>query len=499
MTRDANAPLVSIVMTLIFPRGRALESIVSWTTGQTQPCETLELIVAANGAFPRLEDEIQARLSPRDRLVRLASNNEMELHDFAARESRGHWLLFTEPHVVAEPDCVAALLRYLRERRLDGACLRGLPSKERNRVARIEARAYDEDAAILAREGDWRKFSKHGCVLRRTAYLAVGGLEHRYERYAETILAARLHQQGFRIGFASEAAVTHYNSTTFAELFAYVWEYRTQACRFAEAHPGVLEDPGVPGLDASSRLGTVSLTRSIWTTFREAACHPASRGHRALASTMLRAGLAAELGPRWQRLRDRLRYAWARLALATAWNEDRRYRAYLKVWTLHGDLAVAAHYRERAAHQVLRSSPPLAVRGDCRPAELHSEQILGFHVAETWNGERFRWTGPVSCLWVDVAAGDWIVSLDTKGLRRPGFDEVRLFWNDGTATPAPERSGDGVLAFRVERERFVEPGPQRLTLLCSRLETSGAEVRVLGLPLFAITFREANAAARSAA
>src|SRR5262249_17326992 len=156
------------------------------------------------------------------------SVNEMELYDFGARQARAPWLLFTEPHVIADAHCLAALVRDVEERHWDGACVRTLPGSQRQWVARIEARMYLEDAATWTQEGDWRKFTKRGVLLRRTAYEAVGGLDHRYLRFAETVIAARLHAHGFRLGYVPEAVVTHYNSTDLSELLDYVWEYRRQ-------------------------------------------------------------------------------------------------------------------------------------------------------------------------------------------------------------------------------------------------------------------------------
>src|SRR5436189_263303 len=115
-------PTVSVVLTLLWPRGRAVESVMSWTMGQSLPRQRIELIVVENGSDPRLAQAVQAQLLAQDRLVRLRSANEMELYDHGARLARGEWLLFTEPHVIADPRCLAALLHHVAERSLDGAC-----------------------------------------------------------------------------------------------------------------------------------------------------------------------------------------------------------------------------------------------------------------------------------------------------------------------------------------------------------------------------------------
>lgn len=488
-SRDAKAPAVSIVMTLMFTHGRALESIESWMARQTFPRQYMELIVVSNGADPALEEAVRSTLSDADRLLRVDSENEMELYDFGARQARAPWILFTEPHVCADAKCLARLWQYLEETGLDGACVRTLPADEAQWVARVEERMYREDAAIWTREGDWRKFTKRGFILRRTAYEAVGGLDYQYLRFAELAIAAKLHAQGFRLGFASEALVTHVNSTKLHELLDYVWEYRQQAQVFEENHPGLI--PG--GRNFGDRLAdpmvAQTMARCARSTLRFALERLRTRPGRSLARTMLATTLQGWLERRcgWSgRLeRSRRRYWMARLRLACTWRRpDAHYRAFMHVWQCLGDYAVENHLHGRHGGRT-----PVPVRGPCRPGELTAAHLVNFYAPERWNGHCFRWTRPIACVAVDLAPSAWIVRLDTRGVRSPSFDEVRLFWNGVAATPAPDRLGHGWLCFRIPRRLFVEPGPQLLTLTCARLRGCGRnEPRTLGLPLFAIEF-----------
>jgi hypothetical protein len=367
---------------------------------------------------------------------------------------------------------------------------------------------YQDDAATWTQDGDWRKFTKRGFMLRRAAYEAVGGLEHRYLRFAETAIAARLHAHGYRLGYAPEAVVTHYNSKDLSELLDYVWEYRQQECAFAEEHPGLIAGQGLPGwggaalnLLPNSSLPRTAL-RSAAHTFRAALRRFGTRPGRALAWTMLcvgcRSWFARHFGWSWQRFKARLGYRMARLRLACAVKgNDARQHAFMQVWQRLGDYAVVEYLHDRwASRNSERLGRPEPVAGTCRPGELSPAHLVGFHAQERWNGLPFRWTAPLACLAVDLAKGSWAVTLDTQGLRSPGFDEVRIFWNGVAAAPDPSRSGNGRLTFRVEPPLFVEPGPQLLTLTCSRLKGCGkGERRALGLPLFAVEFRAASGGA----
>jgi hypothetical protein len=319
----------------------------------------------------------------------------------------------------------------------------------------------------------------------------VGGLEHRYLRFAEMALAARVHAHGFRLGYAPEAVVTHYNATKLASLLEYVWEYRQQACAFNRDYPGLLPD-GAPAEGTSAAVRR-TLSRCVWQTFRESLRRLGTKEGRALARTMLAAGLRQPFGRRWRRERARLRYWLARLRLAGALREETRYAAFMQVWERLGDYAVV-DYLDR--HGSTEAELPTPVHDDCRPGELNAERFVGFHEPESWNGQCFRWTGPVACLAVDRAPANLVVTLDTRGLRCPGPDEVRLFWNAVPAVPDPAGWEDGCLRFRVGPHVFVRPGPQLLTLTCSRLAGCGKhESRILGLPLFAIEFQVEPAAA----
>jgi len=476
-------------MTLSLTRGKARESIESWTTRQNFPRERIELIVVSNGADPSLEDSVRAKLSDQDRLLLLDSKNEMELYDFGARACRAPWILFTEAHVFATRDCLARLWQYLEETGLDGACVRTLPTHEHQWVARVEARMYLEDAAIWTREGDWRKFTKRGFIVRRAAYEAVGRLDYQYLWFAEMAIAARLHAGGFRLGFAPEATVIHDNTAELTELLDYAWEYRRQACAFEEDHPGLIPGGNDFRDSLTDPLVMKTMVKCARNTFRSALGRLGTSGGRLLAWTMLTAGfqgwLEHRLGRLGSRERSRLRYWMARLRLTLARRHpDARYRAFMRVWQSLGDYAVETYLYGRR-----NGRTPAPLSNPCRPGEVPAAHLAGFHLQENWNGHRFRWTEPVACLAFDLAPGDWAVTLDTRGVRRLSFDELRLYWNGVAATPAPDRSGNGRFCFLITRRLFVEPGPQLLTLACARLrECDRSERRSLGLPLFAIDF-----------
>jgi glycosyl transferase family 2 len=233
------APEVSVVLTLLDHQGHAAECIEGWTRNQELPRERYEVLVVGSGGEREVEQLIRPLLTADDWLLRLESPRELELHDHGARAARGRWLLFTEAHCVAEPNCLASLLEYLSENASSyaGACIRSSGAGSSNAVSKCEQRWYADGFSEWSREGDWRKVTIRGFAILRDAYLDAGGFEHRFGCFAESAMAATLDHRGYRLGYASVAAVKHYDATDLAELLAYVREYREGELAYRATHP----------------------------------------------------------------------------------------------------------------------------------------------------------------------------------------------------------------------------------------------------------------------
>jgi GT2 family glycosyltransferase len=233
------APELSVVLTLLDHNGHAFEGVGSWTRKQDLPRERYEVIAVGSGGEPAVEEAIRPLLTSNDRLLRRLSMRELELHDHGARAARGHWLLFTEGHTVAESSCLSSLLGYLTENegRYAGACIRSTDDGSPNPIAKSERRWYADGFEEWSREGDWRKVTIRGFAIRRDAYLEAGGFDHRFGCFAETAMAATLEQRGYRLGYAPAAAVKHYDATEIGELLSYVREYREGELAYRATHP----------------------------------------------------------------------------------------------------------------------------------------------------------------------------------------------------------------------------------------------------------------------
>ena len=241
------APRFSIIIPLPDHRGMAIDCIASWTRGQTLPRSQFELVLLADGSNAALDEKLRGLLGPGDQFIVHPTDNETLLYDLGARHARGHMLLFSEPHCIAEPQCLAELAEYLATHAVDGACLRSVGISP-NWMARLEEKQYNQGFAEVGRPGDWRKVILRGVAVDRAAYLAAGGFEHAFGRFAEWALGARLHAQGRRLGYAAGAAVQHLYTTDFAQLAPHVLGFSAGEILYRDHEPAEYCDRyfGVP-------------------------------------------------------------------------------------------------------------------------------------------------------------------------------------------------------------------------------------------------------------
>jgi hypothetical protein len=483
-------PLVSVVFTLMFPRGQVLTCLQSWGNQQTLPREQIEIIITGNGSDPELEQQVKQALGARDQLLHLATDNEAAMYAHSAQQARGTWLLFTEAHVIAEPDTVEKLLNDVQARGLDGSCVSTLPSTDTQWAQRIEARMYEDDFKILSDERDWRKFTKRGFLLRRSAYEAVGGLDARYHRYSVIPVGARLRDGGFRLGHTADAVVTHHNAKDLEESFDYAREYRRNEQLHLRNHP----DINVEGVlaeaypDAALQNAT---RRAAWKSLR--AWRP---GHGQSAFPLLKSILPAP-SPFWK---AKWRYYLSRLQLALSGNDvETMYQRFQVSWQRYSDLALEELLAENSTQPSSQSAASVGEDGVLLPANLPRPLLDGFYPAEAWETRRFRWTSVASSIRLDLPRNDMIVSLDVGGLVHPRRESVHLFWNGRPLKRVPGNAGHGRLAYRLKKSFFREKQGQILSITCASTPASSdgkKDSRILGLPVFQITFTHAADAAK---
>jgi hypothetical protein len=494
-------PEISIIIPFDDPRGDP-RFVKSWTQAQTCAAERFEVIVVTSGASPQLDAQLRSHLRPHDRLIATSATNRFGYYDPGVQAAQGPLVLLTEDHCVADRHCLERTLAFFREHpQLAGAFL---DSGHINATsfAQAEQRLYERMfAAHWSRDDYWDKLRIRGSVLRRDAYFAAGGLTGDYDHFAETLLSARLHRDGFAMGFVPGAVVRHVNTTSFRMMSHEVLRFAAGECRYrAQANEPELEPYlGMPVCWAERQLRSPQLARRAARALAVVIRQARERGDRHAVRTLTRQRrcclLDARLGYRWRDMAfqwqialAKLRFRWARH------NKERRADCVRQFWQTTNELG-----RLRACALQADSPPAIDVTlgQEISIATTVSSRLTGFHAAETWQGIPFRWSSCIALLTLAVAPGDYELTIDTAGLRGPLCDFPRQFvWNDTPLAESELRIAEGRITCSISAAQCAPGAVQQLLLVAAGPPpTPGApaDPRSLGLPVRAIELSRAAA------
>jgi hypothetical protein len=494
--QTTEAPEISVVIPFDDPRGDP-RFINSWTHEQTCAPERFEVIVITSGAAPGLDAQLRAHLRPDDKLIHASASSRFGYYDPGARIARGRLLLLTEDHCVADRRCLETTLdSFAAHPDLCGGFLEA-GHINTTHFAHAEQRLYDKMfAEHWSRPEYWDKVRIRGTALARDAYWAAGGIIDRYDHFAETLLSARLHTGGHRMGYVPGAIVSHVNTTSFSMMEYEVGRFAAgEFCYRAESVEPHLEPfLGLPTAWSQHHLRSPRLAkraaRALSLVMHESRRRGDRRAARALAACRRDALLDTHCGRRWRMVvargaiaLARVRYAWRR------GDESRRADAVAEFWRAANELG-----RLRAS--ALLAQPPRGIPVD-PDHELpiggtSSRDLIGFHAAEVHQGISFRWSSPVAVVPVELAAGDFEISIDTASLRGPQCDfPVLLMWNDAVIPATSLRVSEGCIRGMVTADMFVQDEPQHLLIASApppRTRGGPVDPRPLGMPIRAITF-----------
>lgn len=490
--RDTTDLLLSLVLPIPDHRGLADRSVRSWALEQSLPRDRYEIIVVTDGSQPAVEARVAALLCPHDRMVTVPGGTEAHFYEAGVREARGRWIFFSEAHVIGAPDCLEQVVRALLATgapamacRSEGICA--------NAWARCEERLFEQVAEMRLAPDHWSRLFLRGTAISREVLHEVGGLNAEYGLFAEPHLAARLHARGHRVGYAPDALVRHLNTSKVAELRESIQSYVSGECAYRLEHPDGEGDAyfGTPAWWLRRARLDPGVDRSLF---------------RSLGRSLLRGGPGwRERGTTWLALLPSVVLG----KRAQLWQADlTAMRAELRCWRWRNDdarllPAFQDLYRglvEQAGVHALASAEddPGGVRctgdGVYGLADLPAAWTTGFHLVEEYDGERFRWSGPVAGLKLPLDAADRILRLRTRGLRhRPG---LQAFLNGRRLAIHDCQAEHGEIRLMLGR-RHVTAGPfQYLVLVCEPLRPwlqGVPDRRELGLPLFSIAREGARA------
>ncbi len=486
------APVVSVILTMDEHYGMARRTVESWTSGQRCEPEAFELIVLLDARTRDLEAELAGLLRPHDRLVRVDAANEIEAYHHGATLARGDILFFTEAHCRAEPEAAAEIIRFFEHSRADGLCGRTIP-EWRSAIGALESRMYDDGFREWSQPGRWEKVIMRAVALRREAYFAAGGLQPRYDRFAEWLLAAELKRRGFWLEYAPGVGVTHLYPGRLSVLDRFIQSFTEGECRYrrevGSGGAGAEFFGAPPEWDEASSLDA----RSDRAAFRTALQACAARARLAAGVRPAALGAAgrllprALLGKRWLVLRARVAALAARAAAATPLaRADARYRRFRAYWDRTTELA---RVRFAVAHGEAQPPGPAAGGRNLLEDGAGSGRLVNVYGWEVAAGARFRWSQPLAALRLDPGPGPLRVTLEVFPFRRRAFARRICLMYRGRVVDAVQ------VDERDDRTRLLvalDPGgaaPSWLYWIAPALRAARAngDARRLGVPLASIT------------
>ena len=488
-------PVVSVIVPLVHHMGQALESVTRWTRQRGYPRDCIEILVVSDGAEPGLDRRIQAVLGAQDRILRHTSVWERERLDYGARQARGELLVFTEPHVLAEPDFLHEMVTYLRSSGHAGACCQTLGRYD-NAIGR---QAHLEFVKLFrvwtTAPGNAGKALMHGFTIDRRAYLAVGGYPHQYQGFADAPLTMRLEQHGYSLGYAPRAKVCHVFFRHLGEHLARVRDYTVGQLAYRRDYPDQEGSPefGPPGWGSGPDVGG-----HIAKTLLRHAPRALARGDLAFLEAAFRS--CQELA--WRRLDGPVAVAYWRRSLAILrahcwrWRPDRLESAYrdayqrTAAWTRLRFLADDARTRRQLPHVSAATEHDGQDGRDrsWRIQELPGDRMVGFYDGEVWQGRAFRWSCPTAGVRLVLPVEGCRVILDTLAIRDDASLGMRVFV-DGRQLPA-----HSIQTANEQITVLVSPEPGRrsesfLLWTCNPLKPwrrGQPDRRRLGLPLVSV-------------
>ncbi|MGZ4278776.1 MAG: hypothetical protein ACXVVU_19160 [Solirubrobacteraceae bacterium] len=445
------SPSLSVAVPLVHARGDVVENVRTWTEGQTLARDRYRLVVASDGATPEVERAIAGLLAPHDVLERSPGAGYMALYNLAAECAGTDWLVLTEAHVLADPECLASVMAELeRAPDLDAAQLVAADHVQPTPFAELLADWFDDVFERWEEPGEWKRLSFFGTAIRRAVYLDAGTVNDRYGLFSPALLSAALDAGGAQIGRFAEARVVHIADEEITEHHEHTLDFARGECvARAERDPVFCERYfGWAPLWGNRTRYRRDVARPVVRALAAAAAHALAR-RREDAPWILRELIrwlpAAVGGPRPRAAFEGTALAVEERAAMGVPGRERRRRSMLRA---HARVVRLAQLDWIRTHSGALASG--GWDGARRPVEELDGALAGVHALEH-DGERWwRWTEPVAHLRVAAPASGGVLAIDTGGRRGAPLNHV---------------SGVYVGARRIRRRRLREDGARLLVPL----------------------------------
>ena len=484
-------PLISVIVPFDDSRGKH-KHLSGWTREQTLDGALYEVIALTDGRHgTEMDESIRQHLRPQDRhLVLGESGGRFAMYAAGAEAARGSILFITEDHCVAEPGCLAAVKHHFETTTDSGVTVKWGHINNTD-VAYMEELVNHIDARQWSRPDHWNKVRIRGFGIRKEAYRDVGGFEWKYQGFSEALLAAKLHAQGHRIGYAGDAGVLHINTESMNELQESAWSYSWAECEYCQENENTFCEQY---FSASTGLASQVLTPAPMARWMIRALLRGLLGNRAFwrGGEFSRWGVVAsvlQLGVSALAMGLRHLAAWSAVWCARlryhfwSFHEGRRLRAFGDFWRRVSHAARVDYAVKNERRAASASSAQWANTGGLVTCGCH-----GCFGTERFEGRAFRWTSPVAVVPLQLPASDCKIAVDTGRLRGAAWSyPITVFLNRKPLPQEMIKCRDSLLIIKIKRRMCrKDVDVQELTLVTAPAIQHGFESRWLGLPICSI-------------
>lgn len=477
----------SIIIPLEFHRGQSEECLRRWVKEQDYLREQFE-VVAVGCRFSldlKTIAYFKTLLSEYDRLLLFDEPHDMALCAFGARQAQGEILFFTESHVLPDRNILSVADKAIDEHPdWAGFSCRSIRITH-NRLSVIEADMYEADLLYGMNECPWRKILDQCFVVRAGNYHKAGGFNPELGHFAEWHLAARMHQNGYQIGYVPEAQVHHYYIGEIKELIKFSEDFArgemTYLSKFKDDESRSYFPDPLEWLDFyrwNSRLYNKAFRLSYNAHSKSFRRCLSPREIFARGLMLLRLSFPFETLKRTS-----LTHAWLRFQvkrwLLTLLLNLRFGKSYLHTQFLQLIDATVKLERVRFAFDI--EEKPSAATSSLRWSadEARSYPFGGFYASEEWQGKRFRWSEPVAMIEISLVPGNYDLEIDWLMAIRP-IENLKFYINEKPMPVLQERAPRRI-SFQVN-----EDAPTRFALTCEPWLVP-KDKRLLGVPVSSVT------------
>lgn len=487
---------LSVVIPLYDKRVSEEACLESWCRNQTLPRERYEVIVTSNGADPDADRRVEKFLTGPDRLVSSPGVNMAALYDLGCREARAPIIFVTELHCIAEDDCLEQVHSYLAENEdLAGACVKtygGCP----NTFAKVEETLFDGYFKGWSSPESWMKVLLRGFAIRKNVYLDAGGFDPRYNRFADTLLGAKLHKAGYRLGYAEKARLEHFYSTSYRQFYTPVAETTADNCRYRLVNPEDFADeyfgthPDWSERQSSNPRNIRKALRHYLGSLFRSLRHPGNSPEwtEEANAELLRMAQASLFGQLPRRISGQFRVWHEALR---CWLHRNDLEELIQVYPCAYNRIETLERLRYIARFVHPTQIQVAMRKSYSAADLSDDQLVGFGRLETWNEEGFRWSSAAGIIFLSLPRNRYRLRVPTNALRgHPRAYILDVYFNDRRLKVD---FIDQALVCEVPPESFEEGETQTLTFTSipvKQSEMDPSDDRCLGVPVFGVYFQE---------